>query len=142
MTSSAKATFSWTVLLLSSRKSWNTVPTWRRSAGTFQLDSRARSFPATCTWPLVARSSLRTRRRKVDLPEPGLPDQEDELPLADLDADVVQRRPGLARVELGDVLEADHGCITTGASEGDGSPAVARRPCGLPGGYRGSWPDT
>jgi hypothetical protein len=47
ITSSANATFSRTVLVGSSRKSWNTVPSWRRSEGTFQFDSRARSLPAT-----------------------------------------------------------------------------------------------
>ena len=47
MTCSANATFSETVLLGSSRKSWNTVPTWRRSLGTFQLESLLISLPAT-----------------------------------------------------------------------------------------------
>jgi hypothetical protein len=58
----------------------------------------------------------------------GLPDEKDELTLADLDGDVVESRPGLAGVELGDVLEADQGCITTGASEGDRPPSPASRP--------------
>ena len=39
----ANATFSWTVLPGKSRKSWNTVPIWRRSAGTFQGLSLLRS---------------------------------------------------------------------------------------------------
>ena len=47
ITCSAKATFSVTVLFGSSRKSWNTVPIWRRSRGTFQLASRLISLPAT-----------------------------------------------------------------------------------------------
>ena len=36
-----------TVLLGSSRKSWNTVPIWRRSRGTFHPASRLISLPAT-----------------------------------------------------------------------------------------------
>ena len=43
----ANATFSLTVLLGSSRKSWKTVPMSRRSRGTFQLASRLISLPAT-----------------------------------------------------------------------------------------------
>ena len=47
ITCSAKATFSATVLFGSSRKSWKTVPIFRRSAGTFQPASRLTSLPAT-----------------------------------------------------------------------------------------------
>ena len=47
ITCSANATFSATVLFGSSRKSWKTVPIWRRSRGTFQLASRLISLPAT-----------------------------------------------------------------------------------------------
>ena len=62
----------------------------------------------------------------------GLPDEEDELALADLDADVVEGRPGLARVDLGDVLQSDHGCITTGRSEGSGHRRLRDDPAGYP----------
>ena len=47
ITCRANATFSDTVLLGSSRKSWNTVPIWRRSRGTFQPARRLISLPAT-----------------------------------------------------------------------------------------------
>ena len=50
-TSSAKATFCSTVLFGSGRKSWNTQPILRRSAGTFQFVRRARSLPATRILP-------------------------------------------------------------------------------------------
>jgi hypothetical protein len=108
ITSRANATFSWTVLLGSSRKSWKTC----RCGGAARAPSSWTAGPGPCRrrapgrWS--ARSSLRTSRRNVDLPEPGLPDEEDELALLDLDGHVVEGRPGLARVELGDVLEADH----------------------------------
>src|SRR5215216_2948723 len=49
MTSRAKATFSRTVLLDSSLKSWNTQPMERRRAGTFQEASRLSSLPTTKT---------------------------------------------------------------------------------------------
>ncbi len=73
MTSRAKATFSYTVLLLSSLKSWNTLPIERRRAGTFHDCRRFSSLPATQMLPEVGRSSLVSRRRKVDLPEPLWP---------------------------------------------------------------------
>lgn len=82
MTSCAKATFCATVLFGSSRKSWNTVPSWRRMWGTFQFDSRARSLPRTCTVPVLARSSRRSRRRKVDFPEPEDPTRKTNSPFS------------------------------------------------------------
>ena len=47
ITSRAKATFSKTVLLGSSLKSWKTQPMLRRRNGTFQLESSPMSLPAT-----------------------------------------------------------------------------------------------
>src|SRR4029453_12343753 len=82
MTSRAKATFSRTVLLDSSLKSWNTQPIERRRAGTFQEASRLSSLPATQILPAVGRSSLVSRRRKVDLPEPDWPTTKTNSPLA------------------------------------------------------------
>ena len=82
ITCSAKATFSETVLFGSSRKSWKTVPIWRRSAGTFQLASRLISLPATYTRPLVGRVSRRISRRKVDLPEPEAPTRKTNSPFS------------------------------------------------------------
>ncbi len=80
MTCSAKATFSATVLVGSRRKSWNTTPIWRRKRGTFHEGSFARSRPATCTSPELARSSLSVRRRNVDLPEPEAPTRNTNSP--------------------------------------------------------------
>src|SRR4051794_34173851 len=82
ITSSAKATFWKTVLFGSSRKSWKTQPIERRSAGTFQLDSVERSLPATWTRPALGCSSLRMRRRNVDLPEPLDPTRKTNSPLS------------------------------------------------------------
>src|ERR671913_91326 len=81
MTSRAKATFSRTVLLDSSLKSWNTQPMERRRAGTFQEASRFSSLPATQMRPPVGRSSLVSRRRKVDFPEPDWPTTKTNSPL-------------------------------------------------------------
>ena len=58
ITSIARATFSYTVFEGSKRKSWNTVPTWRRSLGTDQRESLPTSWPRTHTFPDVARISL------------------------------------------------------------------------------------
>ena len=82
ITCSANATFSVTVLLGSSRKSWKTVPIWRRIAGIFQLCSLFSSRPATNTLPLVARCSRRISRRKVDLPEPEAPTRKTNSPFS------------------------------------------------------------
>ncbi|OLT54345.1 hypothetical protein BJF88_09385 [Cellulosimicrobium sp. CUA-896] len=80
ITCRANATFSNTVLLGSSRKSWKTTPIWRRRCGTFQLDSEPRSRPATNTLPRVGRSSRRMRCRQVDLPEPEAPTRKTNSP--------------------------------------------------------------
>jgi hypothetical protein len=53
----------------------------RRRAGTFQEASRFSSLPATQMRPLVGRSSLVSRRRKVDLPEPDWPTTNTNSPL-------------------------------------------------------------
>ena len=82
MTSSANATFSATVLFGSSRKSWNTVPIWRRSAGTFQCESLAEVLAGDVDLPRSARSSLSTSRRKVDLPEPDAPTRKTNSPFS------------------------------------------------------------
>ena len=118
MTSSANATFSATVLFGSSRKSWKTVPTWRRSAGTFQLDSRARSLPSTCTRPGGRLLLAQHQPQEGRLARAGLADEEDELALLDLERDVLQGRAALGRVQLGDVVEPDH----------EGTIAVVGRP--------------
>ena len=73
ITCRAKATFWKTVLLGSSRKSWNTVPISRRSCGTLRSGRRDSSRPATKTDPDVAFSSRSARRSRVDLPEPDWP---------------------------------------------------------------------
>ena len=82
ITWSANATFSLTVLFGSSRKSWNTVPIWRRSRGTFQLARRLISLPATYTRPAVGRDSRSTSLRAVDLPDPEAPTRKTNSPFS------------------------------------------------------------
>ena len=81
MTCSVKATLAKTVLLGSSRKSWNTTPRLRRKYGTLRLEIAPRSCPSTWMDPLVGFSSLSTRRRNVDLPEPEAPTRNTNSPL-------------------------------------------------------------
>ncbi len=94
MTSSAKATFSCTVLFGSSRKSWNTVPIWRRSCGTFQFESRAMSLPVDVH--LARRGALlaQDQPQQGGLARPGGADEEDELALVDLQASHDPRQGG------------------------------------------------
>src|SRR3954447_782432 len=117
ITCSANATFSVTVLLGSSRKSWKTVPIWRRSRGTFQPASRLRSLPAPEPVEVFAgdvhaatgRAGLAQHQpQRGRLPRAGLADEEDELALLDVDADLVERRLSRARVGLADLLEPNH----------------------------------
>jgi len=70
---SAKATFSWTVLVGRSLKSWKTMPTLRRRCGTLERDSLATSCPSTMTRPVDGSSSLMRSRFSVDLPAPEEP---------------------------------------------------------------------
>jgi hypothetical protein len=56
----------------------------------------------------------------VDLPEPDAPDEEDELALGDLDVGVAQG-DDVALVDLGDVLELDHGTL-----DGEGTSTSLR----------------
>jgi hypothetical protein len=82
MTSSANATFSATVLLDSSRKSWNTQPMdWRRR-GTLRRDILATSKFDTYTRPLLGTSSRSRSRRNVDFPEPEGPMRNTNSPLS------------------------------------------------------------
>ena len=82
ITSSAKATFSATVLLDSSLKSWKTQPMLRRRKGTFQLESSPMSLPATKMCPRSGTSSLFSSRMKVDLPEPEGPTRKTNSPFS------------------------------------------------------------
>ena len=82
ITSSANATFSYTVLLVRSLKSWKTEPMLRRRYGTFHDDSVAMSLPATKIRPCSGDSSLFTRRRNVDLPEPDAPTRKTNSPFS------------------------------------------------------------
>ncbi len=82
ITSRAKATFSATVLLVSSRKSWNTHPMVCRSRGTLRRGSLATSKFDTITRPLLGTSSRSNNRRNVDLPEPDGPMRKTNSPLS------------------------------------------------------------
>ena len=54
VTSSANATFSQTVFVGRSLKSWKMIPIFRRIRGTWRRPSRARSWPSRITTPWVA----------------------------------------------------------------------------------------
>src|SRR5579885_849 len=54
----------------------------RRSIGTFERFSRARSRPPTTILPFVGSSSLRSSRTSVDLPEPEAPTTNTNSPLS------------------------------------------------------------
>src|SRR5699024_10472286 len=82
MTSSANATFSATVLLFSSRKSWNTQPTRWRSRGTRRRGSFATFQSPTRTRPCDGTSSRSNNRRAVDFPEPDGPIRNTNSPLS------------------------------------------------------------
>ena len=56
------------------------------------------------------------------------PDQEDELALVDLERDVVERWPRLARIDLGDVVQPDHGVARPGRGQGKRA-SVRPGPC-------------
>jgi hypothetical protein len=76
-----KATLSNTVFCGSRRKSWNTTPRLRRKYGTLRLDSVPSCCPSTWIWPEEGFSSFRTRRRKLDFPEPDAPTRKTNSPL-------------------------------------------------------------
>ena len=66
------------------------------------------SLPATKIWPLSGSSSLFSRRRNVDLPDPDGPTRNTNSPFWMSQFDLVERED-LALVDLRDVLELDHG---------------------------------
>ena len=132
MTSSANATFSRTVLFGSSRKSWKTVPIWRRSCGTFQLDRRAEVLArrrAPCRWlaPLLAQD----QPQEGGLAGAGGADEEDELALLDLEGDIVRAPDGLLagrswrRCRIGSPSVG--ACLPSAGRPASGR---SRRPCG------------
>src|SRR6266508_3322486 len=82
ITSRAKATFSPTVLLLSSLKSWNTLPILRRRYGTFEPCSPLSSLPATHSCPRSGTSSRLRSLRNVDLPDPDGPTRKTNSPFS------------------------------------------------------------
>ena len=80
----------------------------RRRYGTFHDDSVAMSLPATKIRPCSGVSSLFTRRRNVDLPEPDAPTRKTNSPFS-MSTVASLQGDDLALVDLGDVLELDHG---------------------------------
>ena len=101
---------------------------------------RPSSRPATRTWPPVARSSRRTRRSRVDLPEPDGPTTKTNSPRSTSRLTFAQRGTARPGIDLGDVLEADHAagglcrlgdragprCATAYAAYGRGMRSSAR----------------
>src|SRR5215203_932282 len=80
VTSIAKATFSQTVLVGRSLKSWKMMPILRRILGTARRDSRARSWPSSTTSPRVAISSRISSLISVDFPAPDGPTRNTKSP--------------------------------------------------------------
>src|SRR6266516_1802948 len=82
VTSSANATFSSAVRSSRRRKSWNTMPSRRRSIGMSLRRIAATVKPDTRTSPLVGRSSAYTSLRTVDFPAPEWPVRNANSPFA------------------------------------------------------------
>ena len=82
MTSSANATFSYTVFCCSSRKSWKTQPITWRSLGTWRPGSLLTWNFETRTSPVVGVSAPSSSRMNVDLPEPDGPIRKTNSPLS------------------------------------------------------------
>ena len=132
VTSSANATFSQTVLVGSSLKSWKMIPILRRIFGTWRRGSRARSWPSSTTSPRVAISSRMSSLMSVDLPAPDGPTRNTKSPFGDDEVDVAQRDLAV-RVLLRDVVQhedralrrrPDRG-VDRGAVGGASAPAAA-----------------
>ena len=81
ITSSAKATFSATDFCCSNRKSWKTQPIDWRSLGTCRARSELTWYSPIQMSPDVGLSSLRSIRKKVDLPDPDGPMRKANSPL-------------------------------------------------------------
>src|SRR5436190_2995037 len=81
ITSSAKLTFCSTVRCSSSRKSWKTIPSFRRNLATSRAVAVTELVPATRTSPDVGRSSRYTIRSSDVLPAPLAPVRKTNSPL-------------------------------------------------------------
>jgi len=73
VTSRANATFSRAVRFFRRRKSWNTIPSRRRSAGISRVLILSEAYPEIRTVPAVGRSSIVTSLTSVVLPAPDGP---------------------------------------------------------------------
>ena len=108
ITSRANATFWWTFLLGSSRKSWNTQPIERRSAGTFQLRQPGQVLAGHVHLARARDLLLEQQAQERRLAGAARADEEDELALLDVDVDPVERGPRARGVALGHLLQPDH----------------------------------
>src|SRR3954469_3459395 len=86
-------------------------------------DVLARHVHDAAARPLLAQHQA----QESGLARSGRTDEEDELPLDDLEAHVVDRRSRGLRVDLGDVLEPDHTRYVLGRSVGAAGAAPRRR---------------
>ncbi len=124
VTSSANATFSRTVLRGSSRKSWNTMPIWRRSCGISPRLMVPRSWPATSSVPVVASSSHTSSLMSVLLPAPEGPTRNTKSPSGHDQVDVLHGVLAVG-VDLGHLVHADRDAA--GGAWGPGGYAVPGR---------------
>ncbi len=88
-------------------KLWKIIPICERSSRIFDLETPATSNPFTSRWPEVSGTNPLIARTIVDLPAPDKSDDNDELTVGDLDAQVLHRVNATGVGDRG-VLEADH----------------------------------
>ena len=115
---------------------------FRRSIGTFERLSRARSRPPTTILPLVGSSSFSSSRTSVDLPEPDAPTTKTNSPLSMWNVTSLQR-DDVGLVDLRHRLEDDHRAgararvVSSGAVDESGRRGVGCEIWFLHGGFRG-----
>ena len=84
------------------------MPTERRRCGIFHLGKVVMSLPATQILPRVTGFSRSSMRMIVDLPDPDGPTRKNELPLLNIQGDVVSSNSATL-IDLGYILEKNHG---------------------------------
>src|SRR6184192_513653 len=144
VTSSANATFSSAVRSSSRRKSWNTMPSRRRSIGTSLRRNSATLNPETRTSPLVTGSSANTSFRTVDLPAPEWPVRNTNSPLAMWKETSFRASPPLGKALKTFVNLITYSCARACAksammsSESSSPMENLRKPSGMPARARAS----
>ncbi|GAA3232326.1 hypothetical protein GCM10020256_47630 [Streptomyces thermocoprophilus] len=110
MTSCAKATFSATVLFGSRRKSWKTVPQLAPDLRHLPVGDAAEVLAQDVHLAVAGPLLAQDQPQEGGLSGAGGPHEEDELALLDLQGHIPEGWAALLGVDLGDVVESDHGC--------------------------------